>query len=493
MEHPFLANEIQPKPQNAKKCALQAARRAARYASHFAPLPPLPTIPGVEFLMPGSPKYDLYLAAANLRTTLRPALRAMCKTEQSVAAVLDWVRTNGLPFALRSGGHSYEGFSQSVNVVIDTRRIDGVTLDARRQTVTVGAGASLGAVYRALRGTGFAFAAGSCPTVGVAGHALGGGFGLLARAYGLTCDNLVSVKLVTTERGVLTTDKQQEPDLFWACRGGGGGSFGVATEFSFRVQRLSKVLIFRAEWMLPKDKAVGLFKAWQQWAPVTSNAITSIMKVESLLDGKLRLRCIGQSTSSDSALRRELNRLVTFERPSKALEIESLTFFDAVNHFAGSRNKIVGSWPYEVEYFKAKSDYIVQGLSDSGIQTLLEALKGAPAGQIVALCDAYGGAISEVPSNTSAFPHRDGHTFCIQYFSQWKNPAETSQRLKSISKVYASMRPHVSGACYINYCDLDLQEWAIRYWGANYTRLRQIKSQYDPLNVLRHAQSVPPI
>ena len=486
MEHPFLLNEIRRKPQDAKKLAAQTARRAAQHASHFAPLPPLPTIPDVEFLTPGSPKFDQYLPASNLRTMLRPALRAMCKTGQSVAAMLDWVRTNGLPFALRSGGHSYEGFSQSVNVVIDTRRIEGVTLDAGRQTVTVGAGASLGAVYKALKGTEFAFAAGSCPTVGVAGHALGGGFGLLGRAYGLTCDNLLAVKIVTAESRILTADTQQEPDLFWACRGGGGGSFGIATEFSFRVQPLSQVLVFGVTWTLPKAKAMRLFKAWQQWAPAASNAITSIMKVGSRSDGKLSLRCIGQSAGSESALRHELDGLLTLEQPSAPLNIESLTFFDAVDHFSGG-------WAYETNYFKAKSDYVVNGLSDSGIQALLEALKGAPAGQIVALCDAYGGAISNVPSSASAFPHRDPQTFCIQYFSSWTRSADTSQRLRNMSRVYAAMRPHVQGACYVNYCDLDLPDWATSYWGANQPRLRRIKSRYDPGNIFRHAQSVQPI
>jgi FAD binding domain len=133
-------------PPQPPRATISAARRAARQALRFALLPPLPTIPDVEFLTPNSPKYDQYLAASNLRTTLRPALRALCKTGQSVGAVLDWVRTNGLPFAVRSGGHSYEGFSQSVNVVIDTRLIDSVTLDPGSETVTVGAGASLGNV-----------------------------------------------------------------------------------------------------------------------------------------------------------------------------------------------------------------------------------------------------------------------------------------------------------------------------------------------------------
>jgi FAD binding domain len=174
MEHPFSLHPIRRRPLATKKLAARTARLAARQALRFALLPPLPTIPDVEFLTPNSPKYDQYLAASNLRTTQRPALRALCKTGQSVAAVLDWVRTNGLPFAVRSGGHSYEGFSQSMNVVIDTRLIDSVTLDPGSETVTVGAGASLGTVYKALKDTGFAFAAGSCPTVGVAGHALGG-------------------------------------------------------------------------------------------------------------------------------------------------------------------------------------------------------------------------------------------------------------------------------------------------------------------------------
>jgi len=102
-----------------------------------------------------------------------------------------------------------------------------------------------------------------------------------------------------------------------------------------------------------------------------------------------------------------------------------------------------------------------------------------PAGQIVALCDAYGGAIANVASSASAFPHRDQQTFCIQYFSSWTRAADTPQRLTNMSKAYAAMRPHVPGACYVNYCDLDLPDWAMSYWGANLSRLRQIKSQYD--------------
>ena len=119
MEHPFSLHPIRRRPLATKKLAARTARRAARQALRFALLPPLPTIPDVEFLTPNSPKYDQYLAASNLRTTLRPALRALCKTGQSVAAVLDWVRTNGLPFAVRS--ETIEGELISLDVVADIR------------------------------------------------------------------------------------------------------------------------------------------------------------------------------------------------------------------------------------------------------------------------------------------------------------------------------------------------------------------------------------
>jgi FAD/FMN-containing dehydrogenase len=484
MESPYLLTEVRRRPRDKRKFAAQVVRRATRQASRFALLPPLPTIPDVELLTPDSPTYDKYLPAHNLRTTVRPALRALCKTNQSVAAMLDWVRGNGLPFALRSGGHSYEGFSQSASVVIDVRQIEGVALDADTQTVTVGSGASLGTVYKALKGSGFAFAAGSCPTVGVAGHSLGGGFGLLGRAYGLTCDNLLSVEMVDADSRILTVDAQEHPDLFWACRGGGGGSFGIATAFRFRVQPLSQVVVFGVTWTVSKAMAVQLFKAWQQWAPATTNEITSIMKVGSRSDGKLSLRCIGQSVGAEADLRRELDTLLTLQQPTVPISIKTLSFFDAVDHFSGG-------WDYETTYMKAKSDYVVNGLSDDGIGALLQSLQRAPAGQLVALCDAYGGAIADVLVDASAFPHRDRLTFCIQYYSSWTRAADTAQRLTTMSKIYAAMRSYVPGAAYVNYCDLDLPNWATSYWGSNLDRLRQVKSQYDPANVFRQAQSVP--
>jgi hypothetical protein len=462
----------------------QAMRQAMQDAAPRASLPPLPSIPDADLLTPGSAEYAAYLPAFNLRTAVAPALRALCKSEAAVAAMVDWVRDQNVPFAIRCGGHSFEGFSQSPQVDIDVRGIDAVAVDLAGQTVTVGAGASLGAVYRALQTTNLAFAAGSCPTVGVAGHVLGGGMGLLGRAYGLTCDNLLAVSLVDANGAHIDADAQTNADLFWACRGGGGGSFGIATQFRFRLQPLAQVVTFGISWTLAKTAARKLFAAWQQWAPAAPRAITSIMRLGGRSDGKITLRCIGQSTGTESDLGDELDTLLNVEDPSADPSIVTRSFFDAVDHFSGG-------WNYETIYHKGKSDYVGGGLSDDGINALLTQMLQAAPSQVIAICDAYGGAIADVAAADTAFPHRDASTYCIQYYSQWGGAGDTAHRLQLSRAVYAAMRPFVSGACYVNYCDTDVADFATAYWGDNLARLRQVKAQYDPANLFRHAQSVP--
>ena len=211
-----------------------------------AALPSLPNLPASEALLlrPGDSQFAQYERAFNARTQLTPQLRAMCKNARAVGVMIDWCRSNNIPFAARCGGHSYEGLSQSVSVVIDTRLINSITVDATTKTATVGAGACLGQLYQAIAPRGFAFPGGSCPTVGVSGHLLGGGYGYLARPFGLACDNVLSIDLVDPQGKQVHADAQQNADLFWACRGGGGGTFGVATGYQLRLIPLTNVLIF---------------------------------------------------------------------------------------------------------------------------------------------------------------------------------------------------------------------------------------------------------
>jgi hypothetical protein len=487
MEHPFLVEEYvpghapyaAPKPKGGFVAPIPEAESPAA-------LPPLPRLPPSEALLltPSDPQYADYLAAANLRTQLAPALRAVCKTTHAVAVMTDWVRSNSLSFAIRCGGHSYEGFSQSVDVVIDLRGLQSITVDASAGLVTAGAGVSLYDVYQELANHGYAFPAGSCPTVGIAGHVLGGGYGFLARSHGLTCDSLQQATIINSHGSTLQATATSEPDLFWACRGGGGGSFGIATQFVFRIFSLRNVLVFGISWILGQSKAARVFSAWQSWAPNAPNSITSIMKVGPGGNGLILMRCIGQSIGSHTELRNELAELASLETPSKPLKIQMLSFLDAVKNFGDPLN-------YESVYMKAKSDYVLNPLARSAIQAMLSAVAAIPRGGIALLCDSYGGAIADVAAADSAFPRRGGTQYCIQYFSSWQHVTDTASHLTNVANAYAAMRPHLPGAAYVNYCDLDLQNWADAYWGPNLPRLSAVKKTYDCDNLFHHQQSVP--
>jgi hypothetical protein len=209
------------------------------------------------------------------------------------------------------------------------------------------------------------------------------------------------------------------------------------------------------------------------------------MKVGPAGNGRISTRCIGQSIGLESEVRNQLRTLVQVEPPSKPLTVQTLAFLDAVRHFAGP---IV----FESVYMKAKSDYVVSALSSAAIGDMISAVAALPAGAIALLCDAYGGAVAEVDVAATAFPHRHGSLYCIQYYASWSTAAETPAHLAEVAGVYNAMRPYMVGASYVNYCDLDLQNWASAYWGPNLDRLMAVKTQYDPANLFHHAQSVPP-
>jgi FAD/FMN-containing dehydrogenase len=487
MEHPLRVEEFSPsevpRPRDIVGPALAPSPSPLAAPT---PLPPLPDLPATDvlFLAPSDAHYADYLPAANTRTQLSPALRAVCKTEHAVSAMVDWVRSNNLTFAVRCGGHSYEGFSQSRDVVIDLRRLAAIAVDEAAGTVTVGAGADLFQIYQELAKRGLALQAGSCRTVGISGHILGGGHGLLARSHGLTCDSLRQVTLVDAQARVLQANATTNADLFWACRGGGGGSFGVATQFVMSVFPLASALVFGVSWTLSQSHAARMFAAWQAWAPNAPSNITPIMKVGPAANGLITMRCIGQSVGTLAELRSNLANLTNLDTPSKPLAIQSLGFLDAVKNFAGPLT-------YQSVFFKAKSDYVLSPLGPAAIQAMMAAVAALPAGGIALLCDAYGGKIADVAADATAFPHRAGTQFCIQYYTEWERAADTPAHLASIAKVYAAMRPYMPGASYVNYCDLDLPNFANAYWGANLARLSAVKKAYDPTNLFHHAQSVP--
>jgi FAD/FMN-containing dehydrogenase len=428
-----------------------------------------------------SRQYDISFSK---RTQLTPRVRVVAGSAAGVSATILWATNNGVGFAVRSGGHSYEGFSQSPDLVIDVRGMKAIKLAGDKKSVSIGSGSSLGSVYDALTPSHLAIPAGSCFPVGAAGHSLGGGFGLLGRPFGLACDSILSMEVVDASGKILTVSEQENPDLFWALRGGGNGSFGVVTNFNFRTSSVNLVAKFAITWIRPVTQAVKIVQAWQQWLEDLPSSITGTLHLTKEKGGVIQVHMAGLSVQSESSLKVELKRLQSLAGAAN-VSTSTITFHQAATIFNGGEPN-----PDSV-LMKAKSDYVTDPMSEQGISTLLNGLVKAP-GEIAVLCDTYGGAINKIAADATAFVHRANTRYVMQYYMQWDSASATTANIAMMRTLYASMRPFVSGGCYVNYCDLDLGDgYAKAYWGDNLARLMKIKAEVDPKNIFKHAQSVP--
>jgi hypothetical protein len=269
------------------------------------------------------------------------------------------------------------------------------------------------------------------------------------------------------------TDAQQSADLFWACRGGGGGSFGIATNYVVKLQKVESVLVFKVPWPpLSVASAAAAMKAWQGRAPHAPQTIDSNLVIAKGSNGTVDMHAAGQSVGTLRELQRELKALPV----SQSLFIKQMSFISAVQYFSGLPG-------YPTQIMKGKSDYATIPLSNDGLAAPMNGIIRTSGMYVV--CDAYGGAMAKVAPEATAFAHRDGTLFCLQYGSVWASAGDTQERLNEMRQFYASMRPYVSGGAYVSYCDTDLADWPTAYWGNNLARLKQIKSAFDPDNVFR--------
>ncbi len=471
-------------------CGIIAAQHknltlAARAAPAFS-LPPRPKLgeDQVLFVDRENAAANKYAASYNMRTMLTPKLRALCKTPQSVAAMIEWAREHAISFAVRSGGHCFEGFSQSSELVIDTRLLNKVVYDNADQTATVGAGALLSDIYRFLARQGRTIPAGTCQSVGIAGLVLGGGVGYLARSAGLTCDALEQLDVVDANGKALSVHAGSHADLFWASRGGGGGSLGVATAFRIKTIAAPKVLVFEVDWVLNSAAAADLMAAWQKAGPEAPNEISTIVSLRKHMKGTVLVRMVGQSVGTERQLKTWVKPLLSQAKPWSQPRLRHHSFIEAANYFSPPAGIAKG-------YYKFKSDVVTAPLSRDAFKLLIDPMQAAPPGALGLECEALDGAISEVPVGDTAFPHRKSALFKIQYSTEIRDAKNLSDNLKVLSDQYQAMRPHMSGAAYVNYCDTDLEDWPRAYWQSNLERLKSVKRQYDPNNIFRHGQSVP--
>lgn len=407
-----------------------------------------------------------------------------------VRGAVRWCVAHDVPLRARSGGHSYAGYSTlSGGVVLDLRKLSGIAVNGRTGVATIGAGAQLIDVYSRLAARGATIPAGSCPSVGIGGHALGGGMGLAGRAFGLTTDNLLAAQIVTADGRIRQVDRTTDPDLLWALRGGGGGNFGVVTQLQMRLHRMPR----SAAWFIvfwPWSSAEDAIEAWQSWAPRARDQITSVFHLETGSGGP-QVLAAGQYLGSSRDLGGLLAALTAV--PGAFVASGDQSYLGLQLRWAGCLGKslqrchTVGASPGGTlarASFRAKSDYVTRALPAAGRQALVDAIERAQSqsGSAAILFDAYGGAINRVAPGATAFVHRNA-LFCIQYLSYDSGPSWLAQ-------TYGRMRPYVSGAAYQNYIDHDLRDWQHAYYGANYPRLRTVRRRVDPNHAFNFPQAI---
>jgi FAD/FMN-containing dehydrogenase len=439
---------------------------------------------------PSSAGYDAARRLYNTRfDAYRPLAVVYCETAADVSKTLAWSRRHGIRIAARGGGHSYGGYSSVPGgVVVDVSRMARVSVRAGHQAV-VGAGAKLIDVNAGLWQHRVAIPTGSCATVGIGGQALGGGVGFLSRELGTTSDNLLSLTLVTADGQVRTCSPYENADLYWASRGGGGGNFGVATEYRFRTAPISTVTTFSYGW--PWAQAPAVVAAWLAWGPHAPDALFSVCNLGSG-GGSPTIHVSGQFVGSPQRLRSLLTPLVSTGSPT-LVSLKQRSYIAAVQYWAGcgpvSECRLEPFGSLARATFAAKSDYVRRPLSAAARQTIVRSIERAP-GSGSLLLDSYGGAINRVPKAATAFAHRD--SLCsLQYLAYWNAPGQAAANIAWLRSFYAAMRPYVSGEAYVNYIDPDLAGRPTAYYGQNFRRLVSIKRRYDPANVFRFRQSIP--
>ncbi|MFJ4619830.1 FAD-binding oxidoreductase [Streptomyces sp. NPDC088812] len=451
---------------------------------------------------PGDASWDTARRLYNTRfDTLRPAAVAYPAHTDDVRTVLAYARAHGTRVAVRNGGHSYGGWSSGDGrLILDVSRLSRVR--ASGGTAVVGAGAKLIDVYRALAAQGVTVPAGSCPTVGVSGLVLGGGHGVVSRAYGLTCDSLTRATLVTADGRQLTADATTHEDLFWALRGAGNATFGVVTELHFTTHPAPQAVTGYLTW--PWSRAAAVVGAWQEWGPDQPDEIWSSLHLSNTPGGTPRISVAAFSLGAYGELQNAVDRLADrIGAQATGVSLRRRTYEEAMEVYAGcssfstdDRCHLPGSTPGRTprgelarETYAAGSDFFDRSLPAAGVRTLLDRLSTVRGGAGSIAFTALGGAVNRVSPTATAFVHRRSRMLA-QYLASWRSGTSGAAARSWLASAHGAMKPYASGAAYQNYADPTLANWKQAYYGDALPRLTRLKRQYDPEGFFTYPQGL---
>ncbi|MBS7542217.1 FAD-binding oxidoreductase [Ancylobacter oerskovii] len=451
----------------------------------------LARIAGDDLLRPSSPQFAAEALPNNLRfEQVRPEAIVPCRSPRMIAEVLAWCQEHEMPFALRGGGHSYAGFSTSRGVVLDMTPMDAIAYDAASGRVRVAAGALNAQVYEALRGAGRMITHGRCPTVGAAGFLLGGGIGFNMRRFGVGADRLVASEIVTADGRVRALSQTDEPDLFWAIRGGGGGNFGVSTSFTLETQPVdTRLTVARLVWRDKTLEAAKALFACTDAGPRVLGSRIALGGVTPALAAKGRqvpLTLLAQYAGP----REEFLALLA---PVLAVAAPDFTDMRELAYWEGQHFLLE---PGEPGWYRERSAFLANAPSEAFLETAVEHLRQWPGtgAQASLFFFQTGGQVNETPPEATAFVHRDSRWLGV-VGAVWNAEDVARPEVVRAAKawqdaLYGVVNRFGGAGAFQNFPDASLTDWRARYYGANLARLERIKAAVDPTNLFSFPQSI---
>ena len=441
-----------------------------------------------EPLEPSDPGYDGARRLWNAMIDRRPAVIARCRSTRDVVGAVAYARMEGLEVAVRGGGHSVSGLSSTNGgVMIDLRPMNRVVVDPEAGRARVQGGALLGDLDRATHEHGLATTGGMVHHTGVAGLTLGGGFGWLARMHGLACDNLVSAEVVTAGGDVVRASDEENPDLFWGIRGG-GGNFGIVTEFEFRLHPIGPALSVQLRFAAEDGPAV--LRSYRELMGSAPPELCSLVGMETG-------RGAGRLESPSSAARElyvwysyvgaDLEEGERLGAPLRSVARPLAEQIDVMSYPDLQSATGDGSGPGRRHYWKGS---LMWELSDAFLDAFLERGRIGGGGGIELF--SLGGAISRVDEDATAYPSR-GATFDLLPAATWDDPEDDRRNVSHTRENWEALRPYVRSGVYVNDLGADAEERVREVYGTRkFERLVALKRRWDPHNTFHLNANVAP-
>ena len=436
-----------------------------------------------DLLRSADPGYDVSRRVHNGMIDKRPAIIARCSGTADVVAAVQLGRALGLELAVRGGGHNVAGKATvDGGLMIDLSPMTGVQVNPRTRTAQVQGGVIWGRLNRETQLHGLAVTGGVISTTGVAGLTLGGGLGWMMSKHGLALDNLLSAEIVTANGEVLFASADQNEDLFWGLRGG-GGNFGVVTSFEFKLHPIGP-MVTGGLVVHPFPKAREVLHFYRDTTRNLSDDMGVIGVLTHAPDGSgmkiaaLAAAHLGSVEAGAAAV-----------QPIKAFGPPVMDMIGPLP-YATLNSMLDGSYPKgALNYWKSS---FLSGLSDAAIDTMIDCFARCPSATSSLLLDHCHGEVCRVDPAETAFAHR-AEGFNLLILGQWMNPADTEACIAWVRASYEAMRPFMASGRYVNYMGDDESGDQVRAaYGKNYSRLQRLKAKYDPENVFHLNQNVQP-